>query len=100
MSFQLSLFGGTDYMFHTLAARASGELCLKYIFSLGAFARSPLLTSAPDWKVPTSFIYGVEDWMDFRGAEEARKRMNVPCEIIRVPQVKLLRRPVYPFLFC
>jgi len=31
-------------MFHTLAARASGELCLKYIFSLGAFARSPLLT--------------------------------------------------------
>lgn len=76
----------SDYMFHTLAARASGELCLKYIFSLGAFARSPLLTSAPDWKVPTSFIYGVEDWMDFRGAEEARKRMNVPCEIIRVPQ--------------
>jgi hypothetical protein len=46
--------------------------------------------------VPTSFIYGVEDWMDFRGAEEARKLMNVPCEIIRVPQVKLLRQPVYP----
>jgi hypothetical protein len=31
-------------MFHTLAGRASGELCLKYIFSLGAFARSPLIT--------------------------------------------------------
>lgn len=30
-------------MYHTLAAKASGELCLKHIFSFGAFARSPLL---------------------------------------------------------
>ncbi|ESR48351.1 putative 1-acylglycerol-3-phosphate O-acyltransferase [Citrus sinensis] len=33
----------TDYVYHTLAAKASGELCLKYIFSFGAFARMPLL---------------------------------------------------------
>ncbi|GFY86100.1 alpha/beta-Hydrolases superfamily protein [Actinidia rufa] len=33
----------TDYVYHTLAAKASGELCLKYIFSFGAFARVPLL---------------------------------------------------------
>ncbi|PWA87923.1 1-acylglycerol-3-phosphate O-acyltransferase [Artemisia annua] len=33
----------TDYVYHTLAAKASGELCLKHIFSFGAFARSPLL---------------------------------------------------------
>ena len=32
-----------DYIYHTLAAKASGELCLKYIFSFGAFARKPLL---------------------------------------------------------
>jgi len=32
-----------DYVYHTLAAKASGELCLKYIFSFGAFAKSPLL---------------------------------------------------------
>lgn len=32
-----------EYMYHTLAAKASGELCLKYIFSFGAFARKPLL---------------------------------------------------------
>lgn len=156
-------------MFHTLAARASGELCLKYIFSFGALARTPLVDryadwclcsylftefmvhnrlvfphpidkpsaispcrmsnvsggvsgtllsmlstllliltpqkilnylkiynwdlamySAPDWKVPTSFIYGTEDWMDYRGAMAARERMNVPCEIIRVPKVHVL----------
>jgi len=76
----------SDYVYHTLAAKASGELCLKYIFSFGAFARSPLLKCAPEWKVPTTFIYGHHDWMDYEGAVEARKRMNVPVEIIRVPQ--------------
>lgn len=76
----------SDYMFHTLAARASGELCLRYIFSLGALARTPLVDSAPDLKVPTSFIYGTQDWMNYGGGMAARQRMNVPCEIIRVPK--------------
>ncbi|WJX36009.1 1-acylglycerol-3-phosphate O-acyltransferase [Trifolium repens] len=76
----------TDYVYHTLAAKASGELCLKYIFAFGAFPRMPLLHSAPEWKVPTTFIYGTEDWMNYEGAQEARKHMKVPCEIIRVPQ--------------
>lgn len=109
-------------MYHTLAAKASGELCLKYIFSFGAFARKPLLQrfvhqisdetefvrnaegvshnsnlmtvlcSASEWKVPTTFIYGMNDWMNYKGAEEARKYMKVPCEIIRVPQVNLENR--------
>lgn len=76
----------SDYVYHTLAAKASGELCLKYIFAFGAFARSPLLRSAPEWKVPTTFIYGYYDWMDYEGAVEARKLMSVPAEIIRIPQ--------------
>lgn len=76
----------TDYVYHTLVAKSSGELCLKYIFSFGAFARMPLLQRASEWKVPTAFIYGFEDWMNYQGAEEARRHMKVPCEIIRVPQ--------------
>ncbi|CAH8390407.1 unnamed protein product [Eruca vesicaria subsp. sativa] len=36
--------------------------------------------------VPTTFIYGMNDWMNYQGAVEARKHMKVPCEIIRVPQ--------------
>lgn len=76
----------SDYVYHTLAAKASGELCLKYIFAFGAFARSPLLRSASEWKVPTTFIYGYYDWMDYEGAVEARKLMSVPAEIIRIPQ--------------
>ncbi|KAK9023143.1 hypothetical protein V6N11_003371 [Hibiscus sabdariffa] len=76
----------SDYVYHISAAKASGELCLKYIFAFGAFARSPLLNSASEWKVPTTFIYGTKDWMDYEGAQAVRKQMKVPCEIIRVPQ--------------
>lgn len=47
---------------------------------------SVLWYSASDWKVPTSFIYGFQDWMNYQGAQEARKHMKVPCEITRVPQ--------------
>jgi abhydrolase domain-containing protein 5 len=46
--------------------------------------------SAPDLKVPTSFIYGTQDWMNYGGGMAARQRMNVPCEIIRVPKVHVL----------
>ncbi|KAJ1693210.1 hypothetical protein LUZ63_009908 [Rhynchospora breviuscula] len=76
----------TDYIYHTLAAKGSGEQCLKYIFSFGAFARKPLLQSASHWKVPTTFIYGYHDWMNYQGAQQAREEMKVPCDIIRVPQ--------------
>ncbi|CAN6463693.1 unnamed protein product [Victoria cruziana] len=76
----------TDYFYHTSAAKASGELCLKHIFSFGAFTRVPLLQRASEWKVPTSFIYGVQDWTNYAGAVEARRHMKVPCEIIRVPE--------------
>lgn len=42
-----------------------------------------------------SFIYGVQDWMNYKGAQEARKNMNVPCEIIRVPEVFFSPFPVF-----
>lgn len=31
-----------DYVYHTSAAKASGELCLKYIFAFGAFNQALL----------------------------------------------------------
>ncbi|XP_051123483.1 probable 1-acylglycerol-3-phosphate O-acyltransferase isoform X2 [Andrographis paniculata] len=89
----------TDYMYHTLAAKASGELCLKYIFSFGAFPRVSLLQCASKWKVPTTFVYGVGDWMNYQGAVAARKKMKVPCEIIRVPQAGHFVFIDYPLAF-
>jgi len=41
-------FAIADYVYHTLAAKASGELCLKYLFSFGALPRSPLLERFDD----------------------------------------------------
>ena len=47
-----------DYVYHTLAAKASGELCLKYIFSFGAFARMPLIQRSdnPTYFYPFLFL--------------------------------------------
>ena len=37
-----------DYIYHTIAAKASGELCQKYLFYCGPFTRKSLLQrSAP-----------------------------------------------------
>ncbi|KAK1632371.1 hypothetical protein QYE76_006686 [Lolium multiflorum] len=76
----------TDYIYHTIVAKASGELCQKYLFYMGPFTRKSLLQSAPDWKVPTTFIYGQDDWVDYQLAQQACKDMKIPYEIIRVPQ--------------
>ncbi|CAM0913869.1 unnamed protein product [Alopecurus aequalis] len=76
----------TDHIYHTAAAKASGEMCLKHIFTMGPFTRKSLRQSASNLKVPTTFIYGQDDWTNYRGAQQARKDMKVPCEIIRVPQ--------------
>ncbi|TYH18511.1 hypothetical protein ES288_A05G277200v1 [Gossypium darwinii] len=77
----------TDYAYHISAAKASGELCLKHIFSFGALPRVPLLKRlgytawyllgplhfASEWKVPTTFIYWTEDWMNYQGAQDTTK---------------------------
>eukprot|EP00898_Chlorokybus_atmophyticus_P002553 jgi/Chlat1/3299/Chrsp22S03541 len=76
----------TDYIYHTVVDKASGELCLKYVFAVGAFARDPLLPKVHNLRVPTSFIYGSYDWMDYRSGEAACKVMAAPGEVIRVPR--------------
>lgn len=76
----------TDYLYHSLAAPPSGEQCLRHIFSLGAFARNPLIHSAKDWKVPTTIIYGVHDWMDYMYGKAACCQMPVEAEVLRVPR--------------
>eukprot|EP00897_Mesotaenium_endlicherianum_P004263 jgi/Mesen1/3865/ME000207S02874 len=63
-----------------------GELCLKHIFGLGAFARDPLFKQAQEWKVPTTVIYGTSDWMDYRAGRDACRLMPVPAQVLRVPQ--------------
>lgn len=52
-----------DYVYHTLAAKASGELCLKYIFSFGAFARMPLLLRFGDHSLPIVRLQFIFNWL-------------------------------------
>ncbi|KAK8964870.1 hypothetical protein KSP40_PGU009982 [Platanthera guangdongensis] len=54
--------------------------------SLLRFGQTPPEGRASEWKVPTTFIYGYQDWMSYQGAQAAREGMKVPCDIIRVPE--------------
>ncbi|CAG8468498.1 3435_t:CDS:2, partial [Acaulospora colombiana] len=74
-----------DYLYHISAAPGSGEYAMSRILAPGAYARKPLMNRLENLKMPTVFMYGEEDWMDYRAAEEARTKMHVPTEVIRIP---------------
>lgn len=68
------------------SSTGSGEYALAAILAPGAYARKPLFHKLAELKMPTVFIYGEKDWMDFRAAEKAKKFMKVPVKVIRVPE--------------
>ncbi|KAI8335520.1 Alpha/Beta hydrolase protein [Chlamydoabsidia padenii] len=74
-----------DYIYQISSSTGSGEYALAAILAPGAYARKPLFHRLAKLKMPTIFIYGEEDWMDYKAAEEARKKMEVPTKIIRTP---------------
>lgn len=50
------------------------------------FAKEPLIARLPALQVPTLFMYGTHDWMDWKAAETARAGMTVPTRMVRVPE--------------
>jgi len=61
-----------EYMHHTLAGDASGELALPHLLAPGAYAYQPLLPLiSREISVPVTFIYGDGDWMDWRLGQQA-----------------------------
>ncbi|KAK9695817.1 hypothetical protein K7432_012771 [Basidiobolus ranarum] len=75
-----------DYLYHISSMSGSGEYALGTILKPGAFARKPLIDRLHELKVPTTFLYGAVDWMDYRHALEVRKRMNVPTKVVVIPR--------------
>ncbi|KAI8351492.1 Alpha/Beta hydrolase protein [Choanephora cucurbitarum] len=75
-----------DYLYNITSSSGSGEFALAAILSPGAFARKPLFNRLAGLKMPTVFIYGEQDWMDYRAAEKAKQFMNVPTKVIRIPE--------------
>ncbi|KAJ1892751.1 hypothetical protein LPJ66_006157 [Kickxella alabastrina] len=57
--------------------RGSSETALGDILKPGAFARKPLVQRFADQiKVPTVFMYGMKDWVDYTGGEDVLKRVG------------------------
>ncbi|KAI8580565.1 hypothetical protein K450DRAFT_236239 [Umbelopsis ramanniana AG] len=73
-----------DYLYHITSSTGSGEYALASVLSPGAYARKPLIHRLPELKMPTVFIYGTIDWMDYKSAEEAGKKMSVYTKIYRI----------------
>ncbi|KAI8819567.1 Alpha/Beta hydrolase protein [Fimicolochytrium jonesii] len=73
-----------DYIFHISAQPGSGEFALSRLLLPGAYARIPLHDRLAKLKMPTVFLYGSHDWMDYRFAVAAAEHMKVPTRIARI----------------
>ncbi|KAI9316780.1 Alpha/Beta hydrolase protein [Dichotomocladium elegans] len=74
-----------DYLYHITSSAGSGEFALAAILAPGAYARRPLFRRLAGLQMPTVFIYGEDDWMDYKAAEKAKEHMKVPVKVIRIP---------------
>jgi abhydrolase domain-containing protein 5 len=70
------------YMYHVVAAPGSGEFALNKILEPFAYPRAPLENRMHELKVPVTFIYGSNDWMDPKAA--ARVCASLENETTRV----------------
>ena len=75
-----------DYLYEISADVGSGEYALAGILMPGAWAREPLHDRLPDLQMPCHFMYGEEDWMDWRHAEEAMKKMSCERSVVCIPR--------------
>ncbi|KAK7060339.1 hypothetical protein VNI00_001104 [Paramarasmius palmivorus] len=69
-----------DYILNITLAKGSGEYCISHILAPGAYARLPLVDRVSALKIPVTFVYGDQDWMDpeggYQSVEEMRKAGN------------------------
>ncbi|KAI8139653.1 Alpha/Beta hydrolase protein [Fennellomyces sp. T-0311] len=73
-----------DYIYNITNASGSGEYALAAVLAPGAYARRPLFHRLPKLQMPTVFVYGEWDWMDYKAAEQAKPFMKVPTKVLRV----------------
>ncbi|KAJ1920440.1 hypothetical protein H4219_001277 [Mycoemilia scoparia] len=74
-----------EYMYHITVMKGSGEYALNSLFMPGVFPYKPLIDRVKGLKMPTIFMYGTHDWMDYKGGQEACKKMSVPTKLFQVP---------------
>lgn len=65
-----------DYFYHITASKGSGEFALRHVMTPFAWGKAPLEHRLNELKVPVTFIYGEQDWMDPEAAERTCKRIR------------------------
>ncbi|OMJ13280.1 putative cardiolipin-specific deacylase, mitochondrial [Smittium culicis] len=73
-----------DYLYHVSAQKGSGEYSIGIILKPFAFARMPLITRLDFIKVPTYFIYGDRDWMDYDAGVELSNKINPHSKVFKL----------------
>ncbi|KAI0796471.1 alpha/beta-hydrolase [Abortiporus biennis] len=56
-----------EYITNITLAKGSGEYCISHLLAPGAHARRPLVDRVHQLKIPVTFVYGDNDWMDPEG---------------------------------
>ncbi|KIK59179.1 hypothetical protein GYMLUDRAFT_170030 [Collybiopsis luxurians FD-317 M1] len=68
-----------DYILNITVAKGSGEYSISHILAPDTYARMPLvdrITGLAKEKIPITFVYGDQDWMDPEGGQESVERLR------------------------
>ncbi|WWC65600.1 uncharacterized protein I303_108220 [Kwoniella dejecticola CBS 10117] len=77
-----------SYIYGTSIMKGSGEYCISHILAPGAYARIPIVDRINRLKVPVTFMYGDNDWMDVDGGHASVKalkeagNLNARCHVV------------------
>jgi len=65
-----------EYIVNITLAKGSGEYCISHLLAPGAHARRPIVDRISALKIPVTFAYGDNDWMDPEGGTESVERLR------------------------
>ncbi|OMJ24692.1 putative cardiolipin-specific deacylase, mitochondrial [Smittium culicis] len=74
----------SDYLYHVSAQRGSGEYAIGVILKPFAYARMPLINRIDGIKVPTYFMYGDRDWMDYDTGVELSNKISPHSQVFKL----------------
>ncbi|EIW82537.1 alpha beta-hydrolase [Coniophora puteana RWD-64-598 SS2] len=65
-----------DYILNITLSKGSGEYCISHVLAPGAHARMPMVDRVAELKIPITFAYGDQDWMDPKGGSQSVKHLR------------------------
>lgn len=63
------------YIWSTSVLKGSGEFCISHILAPGAYARMPIVDRIGALRIPVTFMFGDNDWMDVKGGYQSQKEL-------------------------